>query len=258
MKTNRYVPTLFVCALLAAATIIVFNSMPVRASEMDERIESAANNSYMFRTYLKNDSIHTESKNGIVTLIGTVSEENHKSLAQETVASLPGVQSVDNQLQVREKTPDKDTDTWLSVKVKTALLFHRSVNVVETQVYVKDGVVTLRGEADSQAQKDLTTEYAKDVEGVKGVRNEMTMAKNPNKSNESIKEMVDDASITAQVKMALLWHRSTSAISTKVETKNGVVTVTGKAKNDAEKDLVTKLVRDVNGVKNVVNNMSTE
>ena len=44
-----------------------------------------------------------------------------------------------------------------------------------TEVFAKDEAVTLRGEATNEAQKDLTTEYAKDVEGVKNVKNEMTV-----------------------------------------------------------------------------------
>ncbi|HWS15338.1 MAG TPA: BON domain-containing protein, partial [Candidatus Methylomirabilis sp.] len=63
-------------------------------------------------------------------------------------------------------------------------------------------------------------------------------------------------SITAQVKMTLLNHRSTSAVSTKVKTKNGVVTVSGNAGNAAEKALVTRLASDVHGVKNVTNRMT--
>jgi len=58
--------------------------------------------------------------------------------------------------------------------------------------------------------------------------------------------------------MSLLFHRSTSAINTKVETNNGVVTLSGKARNAAEKDLVTKLVNDVTGVKSVKNQMTIE
>jgi osmotically-inducible protein OsmY len=69
---------------------------------------------------------------------------------------------------------------------------------------------------------------------------------------------IDDASITAQVKITLLFHRSTSALSTKVETNDGVVTINGKASNAAEKDLVNKLVNDINGVKSVNNRMTTE
>jgi hyperosmotically inducible protein len=58
--------------------------------------------------------------------------------------------------------------------------------------------------------------------------------------------------------MALLFHRSTSALHTKVETKHGVVTLSGKAKNAAEKDLVSKLITDVKGVKSVKNQMTIE
>jgi osmotically-inducible protein OsmY len=58
--------------------------------------------------------------------------------------------------------------------------------------------------------------------------------------------------------MTLLFHRSTSAVNTKVETKLGVVTLYGKASNAAEKDLVNKLVNDVNGVKGVKNRMTIE
>jgi osmotically-inducible protein OsmY len=71
-------------------------------------------------------------------------------------------------------------------------------------------------------------------------------------------ESIDDASITALVKTTLLYHRSTSAINTTVNTKDGVVTLGGKAKNEAEKGLATKFVSDVYGVKMVVNNMTVE
>jgi hyperosmotically inducible protein len=60
------------------------------------------------------------------------------------------------------------------------------------------------------------------------------------------------------VKLTLLFHRSTSALGTKVVTKHGMVTVSGQAKNAAEKDLVTKLVDDVHGVKSVKNRMTIE
>jgi osmotically-inducible protein OsmY len=144
------------------------------------------------------------------------------------------------------------------MKVKAALLFRRNVSGTKTEVSVKDGVVTLKGEAASQAQKELTAEYAKDIIGVKGVNNEMTVSKISDQPDETLNEKIDDASITAQVKVALLSHRSTSVLNTKVTTTDGVVTLGGTAKNDAEKDLVTKLVGDINGVKNVVNNMTIE
>ena len=81
--------------------------------------------------------------------------------------------------------------------------------------------------------KDLATEYAKDVDGVKDVKNEMAVSA-PAKKTQTAGDQIDDASITGLAKMTLLYHRSTSALNTSVTTKNGVVTLTGKAKNAKE------------------------
>jgi osmotically-inducible protein OsmY len=58
--------------------------------------------------------------------------------------------------------------------------------------------------------------------------------------------------------MTLLYHRSTSALNTKVETNRGVVTLSGKAGNEAELNLASKLANDVNGVKGIENRMTIE
>jgi len=244
-------------SLLLAAVAVLAISVPAHASKTDNRIESSAKKSYVFKTYLKGDDIKVQSTDGAVILMGVVAEESHKVMAQETVAGLPGVKSVDNRLEIKGVVPDKSSDAWLITKVKSTLLFHRSVSAGSTEVDVKNGIVTLRGKAASQAQKDLTTEYARDVEGVKDVKNEMTVTKAAKKSR-SAGEKIDDASITAQVKMTLLYHRSTSTLNTSVATKKGVVTLTGKAKNGSEKELATKFANDVNGVKSVTNLMTIE
>jgi hyperosmotically inducible periplasmic protein len=244
--------------ILVTASALLLAGAPLRASQTDDRIESSAKKSYVFKHYLTDDSIKIDSKNGAVTLTGTVSEDSHIGLARDTVSGLPDVKSVDNQLTVKGEAPAEHSDTWIGLKVKTALLFHRNVRATKTDVNVKDGVVTLSGEASSLAQKELTTEYAKDVDNVKEVNNEMTIAKTPAKPGETTSEKIDDASVTAQVKASLLSHRSTSALKTKVETTDGVVTLSGIAKNAAEKSLVTKLATDVNGVNSVVNNMTIE
>ena len=249
---------LYSLSITVAAVVMLAFSVPVNASIMDSRIETSAKQSYVFMTYLQGDDIKIQSKDGAVILTGIVSEFFHKSLAQETVAGLPGVKSVDNRLAIKGAAPTANSDAWLRDKVKVALLFHRSVSAKATQVDVKDGTVTLRGEAASQSQKELTTEYATDVEGVKDIKNEMTVPTTAKTASRTVGQKIDDASITAQVNMTLLNHRSTSVINTKIKTKKGVVTVGGKAKNAAEKVLVTKLVNDIHGVKTVKNRMIIE
>jgi hyperosmotically inducible protein len=251
------IKAMYCVVLIVAVITFLVTSVPVHASKMDSRIELSAKQSYVFKTYLQGDDIKIESKDGAVTLTGIVAESFHKSLAQETVAGLPGVKSVDNRLEVKGAPPSANSDAWLRDKVKVTLLFHRSVSAGTTEVDVKDGIVTLRGDAASQAQKELTTEYAKDVEGVQDVNNEMTVTK-ISKKKRTVGEKIDDASITAQVKMTLLYHRSTSALNTKVTTKKGVVTLGGKAGNAAEMNLATKFANDVNGVKGVKNRMTIE
>jgi osmotically-inducible protein OsmY len=158
---------------MVAALVLLALNVLVHASTMDSRIELSAKQSYMFKTFLKGDDIKIESRDGAVTLTGIVADNFNKSLAQETIAGLPGVKSVDNRLEVKGAPPTANSDAWIRDKVKVTLLFHRSVSASTTEVDVKDGIVTLRGDASSHAQKELTTEYAKDIEGVKDVNNEM-------------------------------------------------------------------------------------
>jgi len=244
---------------LTLATIVstlFLTSSPLRAADTDDRIESSAAKSYVFKTYLKDDSIKVQSKDGVVTLTGSVAADSHKTLAENTVTSLPGVTSVNDQLTVVGAQPPEHSDAWITTKVKSALLFHRNVSASATTVTTVGGIVTLTGVADSTAQRELTTEYAKDIDNVKSVDNQMTITKVPATPSATMGDKIDDASITAQVKSALLSHHSTSALHTSVSTTDGVVTVGGIAKNDAERSLVTKLATDVTGVLSVVNNMT--
>ena len=248
----------YTLALAVAVVALIGSSLPLRASETDDRIETAFKKTYVYKTFLKDEHITISSKDGVVTLSGDVFIDTHKPMAQDTAEALPGVKSVDNRIELKGEQATANSDTWISMKVKGALVYHHNVNAHKTEVFVKEGIVTLKGEAASQAQKELTTEFAKDVTGVKEVKNEMTVAASPEKPDQTVGETIDDASITAQVKGSLLSHRSTSVLNTKVTTTDGVVTLGGKARNAAEKDLVTKLVADINGVKSVVNNMTID
>jgi len=264
MKTLTTTTRTYCLTLLAVTVALLLTGSPARASDTDDRIESSATGSYVFKNYLKDDAITVESEDGVVTLAGSVNQYYHKELAAETVAGLPGVKSVDNRLELKSATPPEYSDAWIGMKVKNSLLFHRNVSGSTTEVHVQEGIVTLRGEAVSQAQKELVTEYAKDIDGVKSVKNEMTVAKSPVKSIaktvgdkvDTAVENIDDASVTALVKLTLLYHHSTSGLKTTVVTNNGIVTLSGTAASAAERDLATKYTEDVYGVKSVKNSMT--
>jgi len=256
LNKGKHMNSRFIIALSVALGMAI-TAIPAHGARADdERIVSAAKKSYVYRTYLKDDDIKIEARDGLVTLKGEVAEPSHKNMAEDTVENLPGVKSVENRLEVKTRPANEKSDDWLELKVKSTLLYHRNVSGTRTEVSVKDGVVTLRGTASSAAQKELTEQYTKDIEGVKGIENELKVAEES--PSRTMGEVIDDASITAQVKSALLAHRSTSSLKTSVTTRSGVVVLSGQARNPAEKDLVTKLVNDIHGVKSVVNTMEVK
>ena len=242
--------------LIAAAAALLTPGIPAYAANTDSLIVSSARQSYVFEVYLQDDDVRIESRNGAVTLTGIVYDDFHRSMAELTLREIDGVMSVDNRLELRGAPPTANSDAWLRNKVKNTLRFHRSADSPMTEVDVKDGIVTLRGNALSQAQKELIAEYTKDVDGVKDIRNEMTALAAPEKTPRTTKEKIDDVSVSALVRMALLLHRSTAGVYTAVAAKRGTVTVEGTARNTAERDLVTRLVKDVKGVKKVKNLMT--
>ena len=218
--------------------------------------ESWFENTYVYKTFLAKDMVKAELSNGTVTLSGTVADEFQMLLAVDTAANMPGVFRIDNKLTTKAEVAAEYDDTWIGRKISLNLLLHRHVNAFKTHVEVKNGIVTLTGKASSLAQKDLTTEYAKDIKGVNAVKNEMMVLTQPEQEVRTATEKMDDASVTAQIKLALFTHMSTSSVKTKIETRDGVVTLTGIAANAAEKSLITKLVTDIQGVTSLKNQMT--
>jgi len=243
-------PKLSAVFLLALSPVALFAS-----SETDKKIEDAAKSSYNYRTVLE-DHVQVKAEDGVVTLTGTVQDKDEKELAHDTVENLPGVTSVKNNIVVKPTYPEH-SDAWIAFKIRSRLLMKANVSATNTKVAVKDGVVTLTGTADNIAQKELTEVYAKEIDWVKSVKNNLVIKPKP-ATDLALGEKLDDASITSQVKYALVSHKATSALKTKVTTTDGVVAITGEAATDAEKSLVTKLAQDVRGVKTVENNMTVK
>jgi osmotically-inducible protein OsmY len=236
--------------VLIAGPIALFAS-----SATDRKIEDAAKASYNYRTVLE-DHVTVKANDGVVTLTGIVGDKDLKVLAEDTVSNLPGVTRVDNQIAL-DPALAEHSDGWIAIKLRTQLLVRSNVSAANTTVRVKDGGVTLTGTADNLAQKELTGEYAKEIDWVKSVKNDIVVNASPAPA-QTVGEKIDDTSITSQVKYALLTHRATSALKTKVITTDGVVVITGEAANDAEKSLAGKLAESIRGVKSVTNNMTVK
>jgi len=162
-------------ALIAAGAVLV-TAAPLRASETDDRIESSLT-SQCVQTYLKDDAIKTASRNGSHVERG--SQRSKPQVPGQKRGRHSGVQRVDNRIKVNlEGTENRIPDQSESAK-RPGVASH--VSGSRTEVDIRDGVITLRGAATSDAQKDLATEYAEDVKGVLRVTNVMTVIVTPAK-----------------------------------------------------------------------------
>src|SRR5277367_5276606 len=123
IKRNYPLALVMTAGALAFTAVLVFTGGSVRASETDDRIDSSFKKTYVYKTYLKDEHIKISSKDGAVILSGAVYNETHKPMAQDVAEALPGVTTVDNRIEVKGDRPTENSDTWISMKVKTALLF---------------------------------------------------------------------------------------------------------------------------------------
>lgn len=239
--------------LIAALSAIIITFSAVAASPgNDRKIEEKAKASYNYQTVLDN-KVTIKADDGVVTLSGVVQDKSLKSLAEDTVTNLPGVTRVHNNITV-DTTIDERSDSWIAWKVRYQLLVHSNVSYMNTKVDVQEGKVLLTGTSANIGEKELAEFYTKEVEGVKSVQNSIVVV--PEKQDATT--VVDDASITAQIKYALQSHRSTSAYSTRIVTNDGDVVLSGEAETAAERKLVEELARRVRGVKSVKNNMTVK
>ena len=76
------------------------------------------------------------------------------------------------------------------------------------------------------------------------------------RGQETVGAYIDDATITTQIKGRMVENKSVDAASIKVETLNGVVILSGFAKNGTERATAETIARGVNGVKSVRNEVA--
>jgi len=261
MKQNKPYSRVSVAGL---AALFIVGVLLLCTAAGDNQLEAAFRQTYAYQTYLRNDAIRVDLKDGVVVLTGSVAEESHKTLAQAIAANLAGDARVDDQLTVEAQFTDVDPDVYIARKVRLALHFHSNIDEGRIYVLVKDGVVTLQGEAASAAQRQMLAGFIADLAGVRRVQNDMTVAATEAETGYApaasadygTREPVDDASVTAQILTTLQTHQSTHAIPAKVATRNGEVTLTGTVSNEAQSAQIVGLVAAIRGVTSINNQLT--
>jgi len=124
---------------------------------------------------LKKSDIKVTTTNGVVTLAGSASGSEAKSVAEAAAKSVDGVKSVDNILktpgssQAVAKTKRVASDSWITTKVKSELLADSVGKGIDVSVKTRGGVVILKGVLANQDAIDHVKDIAGKVKGVKSV-----------------------------------------------------------------------------------------
>jgi hyperosmotically inducible protein len=145
-------------------------------------------------------------------------------------------------------------DAALLTSVKAALVRNPVTEAGEINVDVNRGVVKLSGFVDSKNEKSKAADVARKVDGVKSVQNDIAVKE----GNSTAGEMVDDSILTAKVKAALVQSPETKAHQINVETKDGVVQLSGFVDNAGAKSAAASVAKSVTGVKDVKNELSVK
>ena len=177
-----------IAALVLGTTAMGAQANSWENESKDAWIDGKAETVLLMNTNLNNFDINTDVKNGKVVLTGKVNSELDKELAEELVLSLDGVSDVENSLTVVKSMDTKDrskdmmddddndlTDAKITTVITTRFLFDSEVGGTDIDVDTDNGIVTLNGSVESEAEKQLAVKIAKNAEDVRDVVDKLSI-----------------------------------------------------------------------------------
>lgn len=210
-------------------------------------------------------SIDVDVENGVAILTGNVESEIDRDLAEQLALGTEGVKKVDNRLKVDPQTQPKEgsslsqrfDDATLTAMVKSKLLWNSNTEGLDINVDTQNGVVTLKGSARTAEAKELAGHLAQNTEGVERVNNHLSISESDStaaqaqQAADETSRAISDAWITSKVKSSYLYDRQLDGLDISVETKAGMVALSGSVLSAAEKELAIETARNIRGVRGV-------
>ncbi|WP_122868026.1 BON domain-containing protein [Pseudomonas viridiflava] len=257
------------------ATAAVLGSSPLLAQAQGDlptqlaeaRQEGSIWTAFALNKHLSPFKIDVDVEQGTATLKGKVENDVDRELAERIALDIKGIDKVDNQLETdaalasepgtKANMAQRFEDATLVATVKSKLLWSSVTEALNIDVDSKDGVVTLKGRAQSPEAKELAGSLASNTDGVVSVNNLISLsaadsiAAKTQPQNLNPVEQLSDAWVTSKVKSSLIYSRNLDGLNIKVDTKEGLVTLNGVVANFAEKELAVEIARNIRGVKGV-------
>lgn len=146
----------------------------------DSVITSSVKSALLADADIKSFDFKVETRKGEVLLSGFVDNQAQLDRATAVTRAVAGVKGIQNNvvLKAGPTTVGKKVDAGIiTSKVKSALLGDPNIKSFDIAVVTRDDEVLLSGFVDNQAQVDRAMEVARGIEGVRMVRNEMSIKK---------------------------------------------------------------------------------
>lgn len=154
----------------AATTAIVATDRRTTGEQVEDQAIELKTAAEMRRLFEDTARVNVTSYAGRVLLTGDVPTQQAKQQATEATQKVEKVKRVINELRVGEKTAIsvRTNDTWLTSKVKTALINTKEVPTRTIVVTTERGVVYLLGKL-TREEADRAAKVASSVSGVNKV-----------------------------------------------------------------------------------------
>lgn len=215
----------FLFALTLLAPGLTATAQQNAATAMDDQaITDAVEDEIIFDQAVSLANVDISTRNGVVTLDGTVGNALARDRAGALAQTVRGVRAVINQLDV--SAAEDRTDAAIEQDVRDALLYDPATESYEVTADVSGGVVTLTGTVDSWQERELVARTVKGVNGVRRINNELAV---------DYETTRPDTEIRTEVEEALRWDRQVDAGLIAVTVDDGTVTLSGTVGSAAEK-----------------------
>jgi len=158
----------------------------------------------------------------------------------------------------QQTTAEALADTAISARIETLFAVNESLSPFNINTTTVDGVVTLTGSVGDEVAKDLATDLATTVDGVKEVKNELTIVDDPipPRPQKTWRERIEDASLAAAIRSNLLYNKEMKGLKIGVDCDGGHATIYGVVGNEFARDRIAQIVMDTRGVEKVTNNLT--